>query len=71
MQGLYWLYTCGLFVSNSTNFVKLLFVYLFILFIYFFHYFDDLNCGYNLGQKVGDKFTKLSKLALFYGLFYS
>ena len=25
---------------------------------------------HNLGQKVGGKFTKLSKLALFYGMFY-
>ena len=28
-------------------------------------------CYYNLRQGVGDKFTKLSKLALFYGMFYS
>ena len=28
-------------------------------------------CNYNLRQRVGDKFTKLSRLALFYGMFCS
>ena len=28
-------------------------------------------CNYNLRQRIGDKFIKLSKLALFYGMFYS
>ena len=32
-----------LFVSNSSKYVKILFVSLFILFISFFNYFDDFN----------------------------